>query len=427
MGIAPVLASAELSRLGLSWYRCGQCQNIKSTKKTAQEPGIDHDNDGMRERTMKAFVLMPFDAELQAVYSGFIAEVLADTGFVVFRADDLLNQRNILNDVVESIATSDLIVADLTGSNPNVYYELGIAHALDKPTILIAQDLDEVPFDLQSYRVISYGTHFAEMARAKVDLKRLLAQAVEGSLKFGSPVSDSKATVKRSSLLLTDADKKSAASPESLDSEIDADSEPGFMDHLVDMEEGFSELTELATTIASETQRIGSTTAEIGEALQASNRNPSQGSASYRRKLVRKLARELDSYGSTLAETNITYRSSLNKAANSLEAILRSELQQSDEQALRDFLVSIDSMEKGTRTARQSMQGMLNAMSGLGSIERNFNRAKEVAIRELGGLVENLDQTIAMASRTIENGQKALERLEEAGGDSAEPSTGTGG
>lgn len=376
---------------------------------------------------MKAFVLMPFDAELQAVYTGFIAEVLTDAGFEVFRADDLLNQQNILNDIVESIAASDLIVADLTGSNPNVYYELGIAHTLDKPTILIAQDLDEVPFDLQSYRVISYGTHFAEMARAKVDLKRLLGQAVDGSLKFGSPVSDSKATATQSSLLLAANGAEPVVAPSSLEGATLDDSEPGFMDHLVDMEEGFAELTELATKIASETERIGTRTTETGEALQASNRNPSQGTASYRRKLVRKLAKELGSYGSSLAETNTDYRSSLSKAANSLEAILRSDLQKSDEEALREFIASIEGMEEGTRTARESMQGMLDVMLGLGNIERNFNRAKDVAVRELGSLVENLDQTIAMASRAIENGRKALARLEQVDEDPVEPSAGTDG
>ena len=80
----------------------------------------------------KAFVIMPFDAELNEVYSAFLAPILSEIGYDVRRADDIASQGNILRDIVESIAGADLIVADLTGLNPNVFYELGVAHALRK-------------------------------------------------------------------------------------------------------------------------------------------------------------------------------------------------------------------------------------------------------------------------------------------------------
>ncbi len=383
---------------------------------------------------MKAFVLMPFDAELDAVYRSFISKCVSAAGFEVFRADDLLNQQNILNDIVESIAESDLIIADLTGSNPNVYYELGIAHTLDKPTVLLAQDLDEVPFDLQSHRVITYGTHFEEMARAQEELSRLVSQAIEGTLKFGSPVSDAKVTPTKSQLASPrDGLQPEDTHPQDSSDEDWEDTEPGLIDHLVDMEEGFTELNELTTGIANETQTIGAKTTEITEALQESNRNPSQGSASYRRKLIRKLAKELDLYGSSLGKNNSEYRVALSKTGNSLEAILRSDLQPSDEEALRDFLSNIEQMKGGALTARDSMQSMRDVMEGLGNVERKFNRARVVVIRELTSVVENLDQTIAMTSRTQENGRKALEKLEAAsapessGNDTAEPSAGADG
>ena len=91
----------------------------------------------------RAFVIMPFDAEARPVYQDFIRPTLVNLGFDVSRADDLLNQQNILADILSSIASTDLIIVDLTDSNPNVYYELGLAHALNKPTILLGQDLDE--------------------------------------------------------------------------------------------------------------------------------------------------------------------------------------------------------------------------------------------------------------------------------------------
>jgi hypothetical protein len=79
-----------------------------------------------------AFILMPFADEFTDVYKYLITDALQDTGYTVKRADDIKSQNNILGDIIAGIVTSDLIVADLTGANPNVYYELGIAHALNK-------------------------------------------------------------------------------------------------------------------------------------------------------------------------------------------------------------------------------------------------------------------------------------------------------
>ena len=90
-----------------------------------------------------AFVIMPFDAELDDVYDYLIRGPLSEAGYDVKRADDLLNQQNILEDILLSIVKSDLIVADLSKANPNVYYELGLAHVYGKKVILLAQDIDE--------------------------------------------------------------------------------------------------------------------------------------------------------------------------------------------------------------------------------------------------------------------------------------------
>src|SRR5207248_8991106 len=108
----------------------------------------------------KAFVLMPFDAEFNTIYEELIAPALEEAGYLVQRADSFLDQQNILMDVVRGIDQATLVVAELTSLNPNVLYELGVAHGLKKPTVLLAQDIAEVPFDLRSYRIISYSTRF---------------------------------------------------------------------------------------------------------------------------------------------------------------------------------------------------------------------------------------------------------------------------
>ena len=71
---------------------------------------------------------MPFDAELNDVYTAFTMQTLEEVGFEIARADNINNQQSILHDIIGSIIQADIIVADLTTSNSNVYYELGIAH-----------------------------------------------------------------------------------------------------------------------------------------------------------------------------------------------------------------------------------------------------------------------------------------------------------
>ena len=97
---------------------------------------------------------MQFGEEFDDAYAHFIKAVLEDAGLDVFRADEIEGQNNILRDVIQGRVRSDLIVADMTCSNANVFYELGITHTLRKPVIHITQNIGKIPFDLSSYRVL---------------------------------------------------------------------------------------------------------------------------------------------------------------------------------------------------------------------------------------------------------------------------------
>ena len=104
----------------------------------------------------EVFVVMPFNEDLRSVYDKHIAKVLGKLGLDVARADDFFTNGSIMADVWSALNHATLIIADCTGRNPNVFYEIGIAHALGKETILISQSVDDVPFDLRHLRVIAY-------------------------------------------------------------------------------------------------------------------------------------------------------------------------------------------------------------------------------------------------------------------------------
>ena len=102
------------------------------------------------------FVLMPFDVTFQPLYDDHIKTVVSRSGLRCERADDIRGPTLITWDIWERINRARFLIADLTDQNPNVFYELGLAHALSKDVILITRSMDFVPFDLKTIRCIKY-------------------------------------------------------------------------------------------------------------------------------------------------------------------------------------------------------------------------------------------------------------------------------
>lgn len=109
----------------------------------------------------KAFIIMPFRAPFNSYYNSIYKPALEAVGFNTTRADELYGSRPILEDIQKSIKDADLILCDMSTRNPNVFYELGLAHAIGKPVILVSNNMDDVPFDLRHIRTIIYKTEEA--------------------------------------------------------------------------------------------------------------------------------------------------------------------------------------------------------------------------------------------------------------------------
>jgi len=92
----------------------------------------------------------------------------------VIRIDEIAGPGIIFEDIKRQIAEAKIVVAEITAPNQNVFYELGYAHALNKPTILLAQRGKELPFDIRSYRVIFYDDSIGGKPALERDLKKHL-------------------------------------------------------------------------------------------------------------------------------------------------------------------------------------------------------------------------------------------------------------
>lgn len=120
--------------------------------------------------TPQCFVIIPFATPFAFVYDT-IERTVRREGLDCIRADQSAVSEPIINDIKRHILAADLVIADLTGRNPNVYYEAGFAHALDKRLILIAQSVADLAFDLSHIRTIIYTTPH--------DLENKLARAIQ--------------------------------------------------------------------------------------------------------------------------------------------------------------------------------------------------------------------------------------------------------
>ncbi|MFC1716012.1 restriction endonuclease, partial [Candidatus Poribacteria bacterium] len=111
---------------------------------------------GRSKRQKCLFVVMPFSKEFQDIYILGIREVAEKLGLVVERADDIEHNAGILDVILERISNCDMVVADTTGQNPNVFYEIGYSHAMEKAAVLITRTGENIPFDLRSMNHIFY-------------------------------------------------------------------------------------------------------------------------------------------------------------------------------------------------------------------------------------------------------------------------------
>ncbi len=109
------------------------------------------------------FVLMPFDKKFNDVYQLGIKKACDETGAYAERIDEQIFKESILQRIYNQIDKADVIISDMTGRNPNVFYETGYAHALGKNVILLTQNADDIPFDLKHYPHIIYGGVITEL------------------------------------------------------------------------------------------------------------------------------------------------------------------------------------------------------------------------------------------------------------------------
>jgi hypothetical protein len=121
------------------------------------------------------FVVMQFTEEYNELYKEVIRPTCEKFGFSVVRGDDFYSAGLIIEDITRSIRESALIIADVTPNNPNVFYEVGYAHGIGKPTILLSdRKRDRLPFDISGFRTLFYDNTIGGKSAVEESLSKHL-------------------------------------------------------------------------------------------------------------------------------------------------------------------------------------------------------------------------------------------------------------
>src|SRR5258708_4765402 len=123
-----------------------------------------------------AFVLMPLATGFEDAYQLAVKPACEAAGAYTERGDETVFRDSLDQRVYNQIAKADLLVAEMTGRDPSVFYETGYAHALGKTVILLTERAEDIPFDLKQYPHIVHGGHLTDLRR---DLEKRVRHFVE--------------------------------------------------------------------------------------------------------------------------------------------------------------------------------------------------------------------------------------------------------
>ena len=363
---------------------------------------------------MRAFVIMPFHPEFDYVYESFIRPIFESAGFEVTRADEIQSQQNILKDIVAGIESADVVVADLSDANPNVFYELGVAHGLYKRVILLTQKIDDVPFDLRTYRLIHYDTHFGRIDIARSALRALAEKVAVGELRFGNPVSDFGATASGTSIATWEGglhqQQRGSVGPADVSANEKGDGDSGdgskdfgFLDHLLLVGDGYERLTEVLEVF---TRDANVWNEEIDRASREMNAlREASGSVTPRSvmRLTRRLADRTGDFNSSMETVNSDYTEIAQDMEDSLEFVVSFQLAnpQANREELAQSFETWESAKNSGLSAKTSVLAFVDTMRNFPRIESRLNREIDRSIELMERFAGNIDGTVSAINRAL--------------------------
>ena len=332
----------------------------------------------------KVFMIMPFTDVFFEVYEMLRLEFMDKYEFS--NATNVGNQQNILRDIIQPLYETDVVIADLTGLNPNVLYELGVAHTFNKKTIVITQDdLSKLPFDLKQYRAKEYTTHFKSFAELLEYMKSNLHGAISGDVVYSNPVKDF--------MGLNGINNIPWFSNEKITIDIDSDSDKGLIDFVADIEEDMDNLNKNIDKLIENMNHMTDGINKTVVAIERANNRGGSGNATLVQIEAKKAAGYINDFSAKLKEHNKHFSELWNKIEKNTLGLLENPYAAKGENKtdMVLFIRAIKTLQKAINVSIKSIEGMKDASLGNLGIERTLSQSVRFLDTDLKTHLEIMD------------------------------------
>ncbi len=291
------------------------------------------------------------------------------------------------------------------------------AHGLGIPTVLITQSIEELPFDLKSYRTSEYSTRFDEAQNLKQFLRDVGAEAATGGVKFASPVSDFLAQGPAAKRLASAMDRSAAKgsrgsqpiADEDGDDPGEDDAEPGSLDLLHAYIGSAETATEVLARIGDETNQIGERISRHSERMQGVMTNPKGGAVAQSHRIATDVSRDLNSYGEALkADLPVLERASDTMIDSGIKWLTLTGPDQ-DETEVISFRLQLAGMYVAIADAMTSTRDYRDSFREGRGITSQLDKAYDRVTSLLSRVIAVMEKTQSFASRGSDIAQELLE------------------
>lgn len=368
---------------------------------------------------LEIFVLMPFLDPFHLIYQHLIKSPLEAEGHRVSRSLEA-DEQNGLRAIVEGIQRANVVVADLTGQNANVAYELGIAHALAKPTLQIVQTLADVRYDLQQYKVILYSINTDGTSTLATDILSYIDRRPGNEYRFANPVSDYLGVASHPTIMVAEPSAQDGKSQLILMDEPEIDgldgSEYGVLDANVDVERVSAVLVETLQGISLDVEKIGDKTRvhtrKVDELASNPNETRKQSKAL---RIVKLFAEDVKDFSRSIKEKSLILKEAWMILEQAMEYVLVvSDIQnESEVEAVQNLLRQSAEMQRVLPNTIASIERFRDSHAKLIGISRVSNPALRNSIKELDRLIDELKLGGSAVTRIGDLASAKLERYYE--------------
>ncbi|MHC3816823.1 hypothetical protein AMK09_19575 [Streptomyces sp. CB02488] len=314
------------------------------------------------------------------IFEQVIAPACEKYGIGAVRADSIAHAGDINEQICRHVVESDLVVADVSGGNPNVMYELGLRHITGKPTIHIGET-GQLPFDIASIRTIRYQRSRSHLAGARKEIESALEAGLRDGFELLTP-----ARVLRG---LQKSDGSVSVSEGSDDEDEDA---PGLLDDFAAIEEGLDEMAADLEAFTTTMETIGTLTEHSGTEMLGLNQANAPmsarlaGIARYA-ETIGAPAGELRTVAAAFAERMVTLDSGVRAALGLIEMTPPDERGEGAD----DFLEQLMSLDEGVQEGLSQIGSFGTSVGAVAQVSRYLRKP----VKEISAAVE--DMTAAMA------------------------------